>query len=274
MQTTSQTPRINLVVLDWAGTAVDHGCFAPIVPFVMAFKSQGVEITLQQARAPMGLGKQDHLRTIARMPEVAGQWRTVHKRDCTEADIEEMFTRHFIPAQLDALPANSKLIPGLLQSVDWLRTRGIKVGTTTGYFAEAARCLYDSARHQGYEPDCNVCPAEVREGRPFPWMMHRIMEALSVFPPWAVVKVGDTVPDVEEGRNAGAWSAGVVRTGSEVGCTEEELSALSVFDRASRCARAARRLRDAGAHEVIDTVAELPKLIEKIERRLLSGERP
>jgi phosphonoacetaldehyde hydrolase len=222
----------------------------------------------------MGLAKKEHLRAIARLPEVAQQWSALHRSDCTDADIEEMYTRHFIPAQLDALPMHSKLIVGLLASVDWLHGRGIQVGTTTGYFEEAAQRLYAVARQQGYEPDCNVCPAGVREGRPAPWMIFRVMEALGVCPPWTVVKVGDTVPDIEEGRNAGAWSVGVVRTGSEVGCTEEELAALPIPERASRCARASRQLRHAGAHEVIDTVAELPRLIERIERRLAAGERP
>src|SRR5262245_24303630 len=132
MQTSSPTPRVKLVVLDWAGTAVDHGCFAPVAPFVVAFESRGVEVTTQQARAPMGLGKKEHLRALARLPEVAQQWRSVHGGDFTEADLEAMYAKHFVPALLDTLPAHSKLIPGLLASVDRLRARGIKVGTTTG----------------------------------------------------------------------------------------------------------------------------------------------
>src|SRR5262249_30196389 len=99
MLTASQPPRVRLVVLDWAGTAVDHGSFAPVAPFLAAFKSRGVEVTTPQARAPMGLAKKEHLRAIARLPEVAQQWRALHRHDCTDADIEEMYTHHFIPAQ-------------------------------------------------------------------------------------------------------------------------------------------------------------------------------
>src|SRR5207248_1699193 len=75
---------------------------------------------------------------------------------------------------------------------------------------------------------------DVAAGRPAPWMVFRIMEAAGVFPPAAVVKVGDTVPDVEEGRNAGAWSVGVTDTGSEVGCTAEEFAALPAGEREER----------------------------------------
>ena len=57
-------------------------------------------------------------------------------------------------------------------------------------------------------------------------MIFRIMETLRIYPPRAVVKIGDTVPDIGEGLNAGAVSIGVVSSGSEVGCTHEELAAL------------------------------------------------
>ena len=69
MRAVPPTPRIKLVVLDWAGTAVDHGSFAPVAAFVAAFRGRGVEVTAQQARAPMGLEKRDHLRALARLPE-------------------------------------------------------------------------------------------------------------------------------------------------------------------------------------------------------------
>ena len=47
--------RINAVILDWAGTTVDFGSFAPTQIFVEAFRRAfGVEITLAEARVPMG----------------------------------------------------------------------------------------------------------------------------------------------------------------------------------------------------------------------------
>lgn len=50
--------RIHAVILDWAGTTVDFGSFAPTQIFVEAFRQAfDVEITLAEARVPMGLGK-------------------------------------------------------------------------------------------------------------------------------------------------------------------------------------------------------------------------
>jgi len=48
--------RIKLVVFDWAGTTVDHGCYAPVAPFVDAFAQHGVTITTAESRGPMRLG--------------------------------------------------------------------------------------------------------------------------------------------------------------------------------------------------------------------------
>lgn len=51
--------KIECVIMDWAGTAVDYGCFAPVAAFIDAFASIGVDITADEARAPMGMTKID-----------------------------------------------------------------------------------------------------------------------------------------------------------------------------------------------------------------------
>ena len=82
-----------------------------------------------------------------------------------------------------------------------------------------------------------------------------------------MVKVGDTVPDVGEGLNAGVFSIGVVASGSEVGCTEEQLAGLDEQERRKRFASARAMLLTAGADAVINTLAELPALLTKLCRR-------
>lgn len=262
-----------LVVFDWAGTTIDHGCFAPVVPFQKVFRTRGVEITSSEARAPMGLHKKDHIRAILQMPDVAARWRTVCGREAAEEDIEDLFQR-FMPLQMEVLADCTRLVPGLLDCVAWLRSRGIRIATTTGYFREAADYVVEAARQQGYVPDRNYCVADVPEGRPAPYMIWRAMEALNVYPPAAVVKVGDTVPDVGEGRNAGVWTVGVIATGSEIGLSEEEWQELSAETQQQRAAPVRRMLLDAGAHDAIDSVAELPGLLPEIESRLARGQRP
>jgi phosphonoacetaldehyde hydrolase len=265
--------RVKLVVLDWAGTAVDHGSMAPLAPFVGAFAAHGVPITAVEARAPMGLAKQDHIRALLRDPDIARRWRQQHGRDWTEADAASLYER-FVPLQLEMIDHHGRLVAELLPAVEALRRAGVRIGATTGYFRAAAERVYAPAREQGYVPDACACAEEVPAGRPAPWMMFRLMEALDVYPPASVVKVGDTVPDVAEGLAAGAWSVAVLRTGSEVGCTEEEWAALSPDEQRRRLEAARRKLLAAGAHAAIDTLAELPELIADISDRLGRGEKP
>ena len=41
-------PPIQLVVFDWAGTTVDHGCFAPVAAFIESFARFGVFSALRE----------------------------------------------------------------------------------------------------------------------------------------------------------------------------------------------------------------------------------
>ncbi len=265
---------VKMVILDWAGTTVDYGCYAPAVVFIEVFKRRNVEITMQQARRPMGLKKLDHIRAISQQDEVAALWREVHGRDCTEADVQEMFDRDFVPLQIACIADYSKLIPGTLQTVDHLKSRGIRIGSTSGYFTEAMEINFREAKKQGYVPHTNACASDVPAGRPEPWMVLSNMQQARIFPPEAVVKIDDTKPGVEEGLNAGTWTIGLAKTGNEVGLNEEELAALPEERVNTLVARATEQLAKCGAHYVVPSVAEVPPCIDDIEARLARGERP
>lgn len=92
---------IKCVILDWAGTAVDYGCFAPLEAFVKVFSAErGIDITLRQAREPMGLPKIDHIRAILAMDDVSAKFRARYGRDWTEDDVRTMyqsFEKHLSP---------------------------------------------------------------------------------------------------------------------------------------------------------------------------------
>lgn len=92
--------KISGVIMDWAGTAVDYGCFAPLNAFLKVFSEEkGIDITYRQAREPMGLLKIDHIKAILSMPEVNEKFRALYKRDWNKGDVDEMyasFEKHFV----------------------------------------------------------------------------------------------------------------------------------------------------------------------------------
>lgn len=82
------------------------------------------------------------------------------------------------------------------------------------------------AAEMGYQADCVVTPDVTGIGRPTPFMLFECMRRLEVYPPRAVVKVGDTVVDMLEGKNAGAWSVGILTGSNLLGLSQEEYEAL------------------------------------------------
>jgi phosphonoacetaldehyde hydrolase len=134
--------------------------------------------------------------------------------------------------------------------------------------------LLARAGQQGYRPDLSLCPDDVGGGRPYPWMCLRLALNFHLSSAAAAVKVGDTVSDIQEGLNAGMWSVGVTATGNEVGLSELQLAALPAEGRMRRLEQAGNNLKAAGAHYVIDCVADLQPVLDQIDRRLAAGERP
>jgi phosphonoacetaldehyde hydrolase len=264
---------IRLVVFDMAGTIIDHGSMAPVAALVIAFRELGIELSDADARGPMGLHKRDHIDQVLRLPHIAARWQTLFGHEPTSADVDTLYER-FLPLQADEAQARVELIPGALPCLAAVREQKIATGTTTGYPRSIGQPITDAVAAQGWRADHSLFPDDVRGGRPAPWMIFRLMELTGVYPPAAVVKIGDTVPDIEEGRNAGVWTIGVTDTGNEIGLPLAECRALDPSERTRRAVSAAEKLGRAGAHGVIGSVAELPAFLESLGPRIGRGERP
>lgn len=260
-------------MLDWAGTTMDYGCMAPAVVFMDVFKRKGVEITISEAREPMGAHKKVHIRQISKDENVARRWQQKYGRMPNEDDVEAMF-RDFIPLQLQCLAQYADLIPGTLEVVAEFRRRGLKIGATTGYTEEMMTLLQSEASKRGYVTDSTVCATQVPAGRPHPFMCLQNAINLQIYPMEAFVKIGDTLPDIEEGLNAGMWTIGLAKTGNEMGLPESEIAAMDPEARSARLARAYKRMYQTGAHYVVDGIAEVVPLLDQINARLAAGERP
>jgi 2-aminoethylphosphonate ABC transporter binding protein len=106
------------------------------------------------------------------------------------------------------------------------------------------------------------------------WMCFENMRRLGVYPSEAVVKIGDTPVDVQEGLNAGMWTIGLAKTGNEVGLALDTWQTLAPEAQSQKLATAYNRLRQAGAHYVVDSLADVVPILDTIEARLAKGERP
>jgi len=265
---------IRAVVFDWAGTIVDFGSLAPMGAFVRLFANHGVQTTIAQARVPMGLPKLAHIEAMGAMPEIAAQWQRAKGHAFSAADAQALL-EEFEPMSAASAMEHSDFIPGFLDTYAMLKSCGIGVATTTGYTRKIMTPLIAKAAAAGFEPARVICCDDVAHSRPHPLGMQECMQSLGLAGQSAsVAKVDDTVPGLQEGLNAGCWTIGVAASGNALGWSWDEWVQASEDEREHALVGATRTLREAGAHEVIESVAGLQKALAAIEARMARGERP
>ena len=253
--------------MDWAGTAIDYGCFAPVSAFIESFRMIGINVTTAEARKPMGLTKIDHIRALFQMERINNEFRKKYGRDYNEQDVESRYNE-FQRLLFATLKEYTGPISNVIEVIDILRQKGIKIGSTTGYTKQMMDIVIPEASNKGYTPDNCVTSDNLPAGRPYPYMIYKNMCDLGVPSRFSVLKYGDTISDIKEGINAGVWSVGVILGSNEMGLTEEEVNALPEEELKLRMQEVRNRMYAAGAHYVVNSIDELPDLIDYINARM------
>lgn len=249
--------KIKAVIFDWAGTTIDYGCFAPVKGFIDGFKSIGIDISNEMARKPMGLLKLDHTRAIAAMlPEPISEEQIMKAYKTFEETLFANIEQH------------CDIKDYVIETVAALRTQGIKIGSTTGYTSEMMGRILQKVADRGYSPDFWISADRTAKGRPYPYMIWNNLMEFGISDPREAVKVGDTVADIAEGKNADCWTVGIIMGSSELGLTRDEVSALPESELESRKALVRAAYYKAGADYIIDDMNELSDIIADINRKL------
>ncbi len=264
---------IEAVIMDWAGTTVDFGSRAPIQGFQRLFDNYGIAISEEETRVPMGAEKREHIQQLLMMPRIEQAWLAAHSKKVSQSDVDQMY-QAFIPLQIEAISESNTLIPGLLDTLQWLEKSKIKIGANTGYGEEMVAGLLAQAKAQGYSPQSNVCATQVARGRPYPNMCLTNAMELGVKTLAHCVKIDDTAPGIEEGVNAGMWTIGLSVSGNEVGMSLEQWQQLDAGTQNELRVKATQKLQNVGADYVVDTIADIVPCLQQIEERLREGERP
>ena len=203
---------VQMVVFDMAGTTVDEGKIV-YKSVRQALLEAGLDLTLDQVLEIGGWNKKEGIRHLLNThngsPVDTGKVDQVHQR--------------FLEIASAAYASGEGIqeMPGTTEVFQELKSRGIKVVLDTGYFRDMANVLID---HMGWDQqdliDYSVTSDEVEKGRPYPYMIQKAMEQLNVEDPSKVVKVGDTLSDIEEGKNAGCGWIVAIASGA---VSEEKL---------------------------------------------------
>jgi phosphonatase-like hydrolase len=186
-----------LVIFDLAGTTVDDRGQVPEA-FTAALAEQGIDVSPETIAGVRGASKRQVLAQL--VPEGPGHGARAEAAFAS-------FQRHLA----ERYAAGVRPVPGAEGAFRWLKTRQVRVAFNTGFDRTTTTLLLSALGWDQGVADAIVCGDDVSEGRPAPYLIFRAMEATATRRVDLVANVGDTVLDLEAGRNAGVrWNIGVL----------------------------------------------------------------
>ncbi len=222
---------IELVVFDMAGTTVEDDGMV-LTCLVDTVRSHDLPGEPKELNDLMGMNKREVFAMLAarRYPDDSTHAERVADEALTTfiSEMKAAYDKHLAP------------IAGAEATFAFLRERGIKIATDTGFDATIGGLIMDRLNWLGCFVDVAIFSTDVLLGRPAPYMIYRAMEQLGVLDVHKVMKLGDSPSDLEEGYNAGCGEVIGVLSGAH---TAETLGAY-------------RHTR------LIKSVAELPSLFQ------------
>jgi len=193
---------IHLAAFDIVGTLIEDTGIV-VRSFSQAFELKGISASEEAIQQLRGAAKRDVIRHF------------VSKQDSHADDVVEEIYQAF-RRMLEENYRNDpvKPISGAENTLDWLRSKGILIATTTGFYREVRDLILEKLGWTGSFFDCNVCSDDVPSGRPAPYMIFQCMSRLNVLDVNRVIAMGDTPLDMQAGCNAGCCGVIGVLTGA------------------------------------------------------------
>jgi len=203
--------KIELVVFDMAGTVVNENNVV-YKTLQKAINKEGYLLTLDFV-LEHGAGK-EKLQAIKDILTICEG----HKQDKTAIEIFKDFKKLLENAYQNLAVSSYE---GVEDLIAYFMVKNIKVALNTGYDRNTAQLLLDKMKwKQGIHYDALVTADDVKRGRPNPDMIFEAMDILQVTDPSKVLKAGDSIIDIEEGKNAKCGITVGVTTGAH---TREQL---------------------------------------------------
>lgn len=203
---------IKLAVFDMAGTVVDENnvVYKTLQEAINMFGNEvSLEFVLQH-----GAGK-EKFQAIQDILKANGKKVEKEKGETIFEKFKELLENAY--QNLEVTSYN-----GVQELFNLLKEKGVKIALNTGYDRNTAQLLLDKMQWKmGIEYDVLVTADDVFLGRPSPDMIFEAMNILGINDPVMVLKAGDSIIDIEEGKNANCGVTVGVTTGAH---TYEQLT--------------------------------------------------
>lgn len=196
----------SMVVFDMAGTTVNEDNLVYKLMHQMLV-NDGYDCTLEMVLA-LGAGKEKRRAFKDLLIDLG-----VFAPDNIAMRLHESFHLNLVEAyqSMDVKP-----MPYAERIFNELKKRNIKVVLNTGYDAYIASLLLEKLNwHVGQTIDAVITASDVVSSRPNPEMIFLAMQNMAIRDAAFVVKVGDSITDIEEGKNAGCGLTIGITTGAQ-----------------------------------------------------------
>ena len=190
---------LKMIVFDMAGTTVDEQNVV-YKTLHRAIREAGFELSLD-----------DVLRQGAGKEKMQAIFDILQDKHLEKSELQVIYNKFLL--LLDEAYQHLEVVPqpGAVEIFYYLKAQNIKVVLNTGYNQQTADQLLAKLNWKvGVEIDGLITASQVRANRPQPDMILLAMEQMGITNCDVVAKVGDSIIDIEEGKNAGcALSIGI-----------------------------------------------------------------
>lgn len=202
---------IQLVVFDLAGTTIEDKGGVVLQCLVETAQAYELPGTQEELNLLMGMNKREVFGMLAA--------QLYPENEARANSLADEALANFIGRMHAAYDAHLLPIPGAEETFAYLRKRGIKIATDTGFDSTIGGLIMERLNWPGRLIDLAVFSTDVSRGRPAPYMIYRSMELLDVQDVGKVMKLGDSPADLEEGTNAGCGEVIGVLSGAHTATT-------------------------------------------------------
>ena len=256
---------IKACIFDLGGTIVDRYSITSLISLKKIFENRGINVNNTLIQKDMGINKKDHIVKLLNDKYIERQWFQRYKDHPDEYDINILFN-DFNDNQYEYSDKMIDILPETPGCIDYLNFNYIKTGCTTGFDKKNMEIIKNKLDHNDIYLDSYVSSTCLNKpSRPYPYMIHKNMLNLNINNPQQVIKVDDTVVGIEEGKNAGCVTVGVARWSINMNIMNiNDAYDFDLKDIQDQLKESRKVLNDSGADYVIDTLDELPRIIEDI----------
>ena len=254
--------KVKACIFDLGGTIVDRYSITPLKSLIETFKRHNINIRNDLIFKDMGIDKRIHIANILDDTNIYQKWFQEYKRNPEYNDVLKL---HQLFKNIQLEKSHSiDIIPETYNTFEYLKNDNIKIGCTTGFDKQNANIIGRVLNNNLCKLDNIVSSTCVEKSRPHPNMIHKNMIDLDVLNPKTMIKIDDTNVGIKEGKNAGLWTVGVARWSTYMNVLPENYNNMNDVVIRERLERSKEKLKQSQPDFIIETLDELPNIIETI----------